>query len=419
MTSIDPTGGAGVWTVTHIAAGGFSGVSCPSASLCVAVGAHGVTSSTNPAGGAGAWSSQESADPDGYSFDRVACASPSLCVATESDGKIAESGDPTGGAGAWTGTKEVDGTEGLAGVSCPSESLCFATDEAVLVGIPAHTLSVSVAGAGQGRVTSSPIACPFGCTYSGPACPRNCAGRSSDGYVPQRLTEIACIENGWFGGSDWGTCALSFPAQNTVTLAATPEPGSIFTGWGGACEGGGGCSLAMGVDRTVSAFFAPASSAPSAPSVVHQSSTASSLVAPLLAGFSQTHARWREPGGRGHIDAKQKTIPIGTTFSFTLDEPASVTLSFSEEVKGRSNGHKPMEPCVVPPKATKRGRRCTGTVAGGELILAAHSGKNKMSFIGAMPKRKKLEPGKYTARLTVTASGENSTPSVLHFTIAS
>jgi hypothetical protein len=418
VTSNDPAGGAGAWTVTHIAAGGFSGVSCPSISLCVAVGGHTVMSSTDPTGGATAWLSQWT-DPDGNSLDRVACASESLCIASGSSGEIVESSDPIGGAGSWTTTKEVDGTEGIAGISCASESLCFATDEAVLIGIPAHTLSVSVVGAGQGTVTSSPIACPFGCTYSGPACPRNCAGRSSGGYVPQRLSEIACIENGWFGRSDWGTCALSFPAQNVVALTATPEPGSIFTGWGGACEGSGGCNLAMNADRTASAFFAPAPSAPSVTLAAHQSSTTSTLGAPLLTGVSQTHSRWREPGGRSHIDAKQKNLPIGTTFYFTLDEPASVTLSFTVEAKGRSDDRKAVEPCVVLPKATKRGRRCTGTVVVGELTLLAHSGKNEVGFAGEMSEQKKLKPGNYTVRLTATASAKSSTQSVLHFIIAS
>lgn len=412
LTSNDPTGGAGAWTVTHVVADGFSGVSCPSVSLCIVAGGSGVMSSTNPTGGASAWLSQEGADRDGYSFDQVACASPSLCIATESDGKIAESSDPTGGAGAWTSTKEVDGTNGLSGASCPSESLCFVTDEAVLVGIPSHALSVSVVGAGHGKVTSTPIACPFGCTYSGPACPRNCAGRAPNAFVPQRLGEISCIENGWFGGADWGTCALSFPAQNTVTLTATPEPGSTFTGWGGACGGSAGCSMAMGADQAVSATFAVT------PTPAMGTPTASAVIAPILTGVSQRHSRWREPGVNDHVRVKRKGLPIGTTFSFALNETASVTLSFVRGISGRGNGGRTGEPCVARPKTTERGRSCTRTVAAGELTLSARAGMNKVSFAGVISKREKLEPGNYTVRLAAIASDRHSTPSTLHFTIA-
>ena len=52
VTSTNPTGGAGAWTVTNVApAIGLRGVSCPSVSLCVAVDDSGnVVTSTNPAG---------------------------------------------------------------------------------------------------------------------------------------------------------------------------------------------------------------------------------------------------------------------------------------------------------------------------------------------------------------------------------
>ena len=43
---------------------------------------------------------------------------------------------------------------------------------------------------------------------------------------------------------------------------------------------------------------------------------------------------------------------------------------------------------------------------------------NKVSFEGLISKHKKLKPGSYTLLLTATASGEHSTPSTLHFTIA-
>jgi hypothetical protein len=129
----------------------------------------------------------------------------------------------------------------------PSESLCFVTDEALMIGVPAHAMLVSLQGPGHGSVRSTPIPCPYGCTYSGPACPRNCQF-SSNAFIPQRPGGISCIENGWFEDFNWGTCSTSFPARDAVTLTATPEQGSTFAGWGGDCGGTQSCSLGMSAE---------------------------------------------------------------------------------------------------------------------------------------------------------------------------
>lgn len=120
VTSTNPTGGASAWTVSHVDnSNGLGGVSCPSALLCVAVdGAGNVVTSTNPTGGAGAWTvSRVERD----TLDGVSCASVSLCVAVDILGDVVTSTDPTGGASAWSGTYVNDF---LQGVSCPSASLC-------------------------------------------------------------------------------------------------------------------------------------------------------------------------------------------------------------------------------------------------------------------------------------------------------
>ena len=79
---------------------------------------------------------------------------------------------------------------------------------------PAVVLTVTRAGTGSGTVTSSP------------------AG-------------ISC-------GS---TCFAGFGVGATVTLAATPNPGSLFTGWSGACAGTGPCVVTMDTAKAVTAGF--------------------------------------------------------------------------------------------------------------------------------------------------------------------
>jgi phospholipase C len=76
-------------------------------------------------------------------------------------------------------------------------------------------LSVTIAGAGSGTVTSSP---------AGIACP--------------------------------GTCSATFPPNTPVTLTETPAASNVFSGWSGACTGTAACSLTLSSANSVTATFA-------------------------------------------------------------------------------------------------------------------------------------------------------------------
>jgi hypothetical protein len=132
LYSTNPTGGASAWAKVPIAIGlEFMAISCPSTSLCVAVAWGGqVVTSTNPTGGASAWKVMNVTSAPDY-LEQVACASESLCVALDAQGDAVSATDPTGDASAWKTTHiddTVEQTGRVSAISCPSISLCVIGD---------------------------------------------------------------------------------------------------------------------------------------------------------------------------------------------------------------------------------------------------------------------------------------------------
>lgn len=134
---------------------------------------------------------------------------------------------------------------------------------------------------------------------------------------------------------------------------------------------------------------------------------------PALSGVSQTNATWRE-GNALATFARKHLPPIGTTFSFSLSEAASVKLEFTQSAAGRKVGRS----CVAQTKKNMHKRRCTRTIVAGTLTDSGHAGVNKVRFDGPISRHKKLAPGSYTLLISATAAGKESAVSRLHFTIA-
>ncbi len=122
-----------------------------------------------------------------------------------------------------------------------------------------------------------------------------------------------------------------------------------------------------------------------------QSFTLNATLTPTLTHVSQSHKTWSEGSKLAHLArrGKAKTPPVGTAFSFTLNEAAKVTFKFMQ-------GHKTR----------------------GTLSYNAKSGKRKLSFDGRPSRSKKLKPGKYTVVITAKGDGLTSKAAKLSFTIA-
>ena len=97
------------------------------------------------------------------------------------------------------------------------------------------------------------------------------------------------------------TCSASYSSGASVSLAAAPTSGSVFTGWGGACSGTGACTVTMSAAASVSAMF---DLAPTLSLTVTKAGTGSGTVT-------------GSPGG----------IACGTTCSVTYGVTTSVVLT--------------------------------------------------------------------------------------------
>jgi hypothetical protein len=121
MTSSNPNGGASAWTFTPGAANAPLALSCPTVSLCVGGGTSGVVTSTDPSGGASAWT----AAPVGavVPLTGVSCSSAALCVATDDANRVLVSTDPMAPGSVWNAAA-LPTPYGLTDVTCTTRSLC-------------------------------------------------------------------------------------------------------------------------------------------------------------------------------------------------------------------------------------------------------------------------------------------------------
>ena len=216
VTSTNPTGGVGAWTVAALGHD-YSSVSCPSASECVAFGDYGAMAwSTNPTGGTQGWTTSVGADIDYVGVDLpfgLVCVShvtqretstplpirpggrgvcrdrhirdhgpivpdDDLFQAVDYDGYALSSTDPTGGASAWT-TKtnnSVDIGDIPDGISCASNTLCVVTDSSGKVVVWTNVAAVS---------PPSPLPSPF--TWASPV-----SVNGSQGHGYEGLEDISC-----------------------------------------------------------------------------------------------------------------------------------------------------------------------------------------------------------------------------------
>jgi FG-GAP repeat len=194
-----------------------------------------------------------------------------------------------------------------------------------------------------------------------------------------------------FTGLPWSVPSDEAPATSTTGgpattgTAATPASAAVSTGPAAAAAG----------------------------SSTTSGSTANAPAPPAITGAAQSNQRWREgkPLTAAH---RPLSAPLGTTFSFVLDGPASVSLAFIQDVRGR----RVKDRCVTQTQTNRREPACVRTVTRGVVTFAGRAGANRISFDGRLPHASRLAPGSYTVLITATgAGGRRLPPTRLSFTV--
>jgi hypothetical protein len=247
--------------------------------------------------------------------------------------------------------------------------------------------------------------------------PPNCSGVSASANFATAVTfQLPCVD---LGGAPLTYAIGASPAHGSVSLnsasgQATYTPTIGFSGTDSftysASSRDGTAALA-----TATVTVKPLGSRP--PLLLKRLGAAGGgAVAPTISDLSESAKRWREGNGLAALSAASATKkpPIGTSFSFTLNEAATITFAFTKHANGRRVAGR----CVPATSKNAHAHSCTRTLSAGALVLAARDGINKLRFYGLITRHKRLAPGGYTALVTAATAGKRSATRALQFTIA-
>jgi hypothetical protein len=169
-TTTDPAGGRGAWKMAPVpvpASAAPTSISCPSTALCVGISYDDIVASTRPSAGGMSWTAAPVLTSGlGVALTALDCGSASRCTAAASDGTVLTSSDPAGGAAAWTRSAVLGpnsfGTTSQTAMACRPDGSCLIPYlggglATVAFGPPATaTLSGSLSGLTEIRGLSCP-----------------------------------------------------------------------------------------------------------------------------------------------------------------------------------------------------------------------------------------------------------------------
>lgn len=267
----------------------MSDIDCLSASRCVAVTGRGETVVGTPAG-------PKTLTVDKVGGGTVTSAPAGINCGTACSTTVADGTTVTLTATAASGARFAGWSGACSGTSGPCQVDVVDATSVTATFVATAALTVSKAGSGAGTVTSAPagIDCGATCSFTydqGAKVTLTAAAAGGSDFTgwSGACTGTAACEvtlaaartvtatfarnrslkvDTWNGGSGYGkvtspagvdcdfVCDYARLEGATLTLTATPEPGSRFAGWSGvACPGTGTCTVTLNTDMTVVARF--------------------------------------------------------------------------------------------------------------------------------------------------------------------
>jgi len=188
-------------------------------------------------------------------------------------------------------------------------------------------------------------------------------------------------------------CMDLYPSGTTVTLTATPDAGSVFTGWSNACTGTGTCVVSMDAAKTATATFAVSFAL-----TVSKAGTGTGTVASAPAGIScgatctasftsgQMVVLTATPTGTDAFAGWPGACPNATgTCTVTMDAAKTVTATFTPTFvltvvkagSGAADGTVTSTPAGI-----ACGADCTEPYATGSMVTLTATQPAGTTFVG-------------------------------------
>jgi hypothetical protein len=135
---------------------------------------------------------------------------------------------------------------------------------------------------------------------------------------------------------------------------------------------------------------------------------------PILSGLAETNRAFAVASASTPLSARasRRRARRGTTFSFTLDQAATVTVEIQRAHPGRRLGHR----CVPNRKGLRHKPKCVLRRTVATLTRSGLSGANRLPFSGRI-RAKALKPGHYRALFSAADAAGASPARAIGFTI--
>jgi hypothetical protein len=106
--------------------------------------------------------------------------------------------------------------------------------------------------------------------------------------------------------------------------------------------------------------------------------------------------------------------PHRIVFSYSLNEQASVRLTFLRKVLGREVAGS----CIARARRSRRPRTCLRLLPVGTLMTTGHAGGDELAFDGRIPGVRMLQPGHYEVTISASSTAGTSAPVPLQFDVS-